>query len=79
MDEFDSACQTHDECYAEAERDFGCGKFWSYMTSYEWHGDLRNNTISCDSTEACQLKLCQCDRQVVMALEVCITHGSSVT
>lgn len=75
IDEFDSACKVHDECYGELQDSNKCPGSDIYWTYYHWDSryDKANDkfTITCKEDpkeEECARGLCECDKAVVLEL-----------
>ncbi|XP_078000417.1 acidic phospholipase A2-like [Glandiceps talaboti] len=64
IDDIDSCCQAHDDCYDEAVYEHGCGYFEVYYIRY------KNDCNECapasaygvdDKKRHCKMTLCECD------------------
>ncbi|XP_072921503.1 basic phospholipase A2-like [Hemitrygon akajei] len=66
VDELDRCCQTHDNCYGDAETKHQCtGVSSPTMILYSY--TCSKGKIECDSgSSTCQKFICECDRQAAM-------------
>nr|AHZ08805.1 phospholipase A2 [Micropechis ikaheca] len=67
VDELDRCCQTHDNCYGEAEKLPECKGILSrpYVNTYAY--DCTKGKITCnDQKDKCKLFICNCDRTAAM-------------
>lgn len=66
IDEFDEICKSHDWCYQDAI-ETKCLYWEVYLLNYKWHDE--NGKIICDqSNNSCQMKVCQCDKDLIDSL-----------
>nr|AHZ08811.1 phospholipase A2 [Micropechis ikaheca] len=67
VDELDRCCQTHDNCYGEAEKLPECQGILSgpYINTYSY--DCTKGKLTCnDQEDKCKLFICNCDRTAAM-------------
>nr|Q45Z26.1 RecName: Full=Acidic phospholipase A2 5; Short=svPLA2; AltName: Full=Phosphatidylcholine 2-acylhydrolase 5; Short=PLA-5; Flags: Precursor [Tropidechis carinatus]AAZ22658.1 PLA-5 precursor [Tropidechis carinatus] len=63
VDELDRCCQTHDDCYGEAEKLPACNYMMSgpYYNTYSY--ECNDGELTCkDNNDECKAFICNCDR-----------------
>nr|AAZ22653.1 PLA-3 precursor [Notechis scutatus] len=63
VDELDRCCQTHDDCYGEAEKLPACNYLMSgpYYNTYSY--ECNEGELTCkDNNDECKAFICNCDR-----------------
>uniref|UniRef100_R4G7E3 PLA2-Aca-38 n=1 Tax=Acanthophis wellsi TaxID=239747 RepID=R4G7E3_9SAUR len=61
VDALDRCCKIHDDCYAEAEKRYGCYPYW---TLYSWK--CYGSGPYCNSKTQCQRFVCACDSRAAI-------------
>ncbi|XP_004592139.2 phospholipase A2 [Ochotona princeps] len=67
VDELDKCCQTHDNCYTEAQKLSSCKTLVDnpYTNSYSY--SCSGTTVTCSSSNnACEAFICNCDRNAAI-------------
>ncbi|KAM3610722.1 uncharacterized protein V6R79_008107 [Siganus canaliculatus] len=69
LDELDRCCQTHDQCYSDANDHEDCFPIFDnpYTELYSWSCNEATRSITCkDSNDNCEAFICECDRQAAI-------------
>ncbi|NXC45893.1 PA21B Phospholipase, partial [Penelope pileata] len=67
VDELDSCCQAHDQCYSEAKRLSSCTPILDNPYTEMYKYSCSNEEITCSSSnDNCEAFICNCDRTAAM-------------
>ncbi|XP_029999975.1 phospholipase A2 [Sphaeramia orbicularis] len=69
VDELDTCCQVHDQCYSEAMQHDECWPILDnpYTEIYSYTCDEASKTVTCPSdNNTCEKFICECDRKAAM-------------
>ncbi|XP_072103847.1 phospholipase A2, minor isoenzyme-like isoform X1 [Mobula birostris] len=65
VDDLDRCCQTHDNCYGDAENKENCKTVFSPTMVY-YHWSCSKGKIECGSNYHCAKFICECDRNAAI-------------